>query len=107
MTDALYSIIKRPVITEKSNALREEGNQFVFEVDLDANKVQIRQAIEKVFGVRVASVRTQIVRGKMKRLRRSFGKRPNWKKAVVTLREGDTIELFEGPQDTNHGDQTL
>jgi len=96
MTDALYSIIKRPVITEKSNALREEGNQFVFEVDLDANKVQIRQAIEKVFGVRVASVRTQIVRGKMKRLRRSFGKRPNWKKAVVTLREGDTIELFEG-----------
>ena len=83
---------RRVIMLERGNWVSRDS----FEVDLDANKVQIRQAIEKVFGVRVASVRTQIVRGKMKRLRRSFGKRPNWKKAVVTLREGDTIELFEG-----------
>jgi large subunit ribosomal protein L23 len=84
------------VVTEKSTALREEENQYAFEVALDANKIEIRRAVESNFGVRVLDVRTQVVRGKMKRFRRGFGKKPNWKKAVVTLREGDVIDFFEG-----------
>jgi len=91
-----HNILKRPVVTEKSTALREEENQYAFEVALDANKIEIRRAVESNFGVRVLDVRTQVVRGKMKRFRRGFGKKPNWKKAVVTLREGDFIDFFEG-----------
>jgi large subunit ribosomal protein L23 len=91
-----HSILKRPVVTEKSTALREQENQYAFEVSLDANKIEIRRAVESNFGVRVLDVRTQVVRGKMKRFRRGFGKKPNWKKAVVTLREGDVIDFFEG-----------
>tara|TARA_B100000405_G_C16530319_1_gene354479 strand:- start:172 stop:465 length:294 start_codon:yes stop_codon:yes gene_type:complete len=91
-----HDVLKRPVVTEKSTALREEENQYAFEVALDANKIEIRRAVESTFGVRVLDVRTQIVRGKMKRFRRGFGKKPNWKKAVVTLREGDFIDFFEG-----------
>jgi large subunit ribosomal protein L23 len=91
-----HSVLKRPVVTEKSTALREEENQYAFEVALDANKIEIRRAVESNFGVRVLDVRTQVVRGKMKRFRRGFGKKPNWKKAVVTLREGDVIDFFEG-----------
>tara|TARA_B100000401_G_scaffold403462_1_gene317029 strand:- start:425 stop:718 length:294 start_codon:yes stop_codon:yes gene_type:complete len=91
-----HDVLKRPVVTEKSTALREEENQYAFEVALDANKIEIRRAVESAFGVRVLDVRTQVVRGKMKRFRRGFGKKPNWKKAVVTLREGDFIDFFEG-----------
>jgi len=91
-----HDVLKRPVVTEKSTALREDENQYAFEVALDANKIEIRRAVESTFGVRVLDVRTQIVRGKMKRFRRGFGKKPNWKKAVVTLREGDFIDFFEG-----------
>ena len=96
MSSSVYQVLKRPVITEKSNSLREERNQFVFEVAIDANKIEVRDAVQKLFGVRVVDVRTQIVRGKVKRLRRSFGKQPNWKKAIVTLHDEDSIELFEG-----------
>ena len=96
MKGTIYDVLKRPVVTEKSTALREEENQYAFEVALDANKVEIRNAIESTFGVRVQDVRTQVVRGKVKRFRRGFGKKPNWKKAVVTLREGDFIDFFEG-----------
>ena len=96
MKGTTHSILKRPVVTEKSTALREEENQYAFEVALDANKIEIRRAVESNFGVRVLDVRTQVVRGKMKRFRRGFGKKPNWKKAVVTLREGDVIDFFEG-----------
>jgi large subunit ribosomal protein L23 len=96
MSGSLHAVLKRPVITEKSNAIREESNQYVFEVARDATKTLIRDAVESIFSVRVADVRTSIVRGKVKRIRRGFGKRPNWKKAVVTLREGDNIDLFEG-----------
>jgi len=92
----IHDVLKRPVVTEKSTALREEENQYAFEVALDANKIEIRRAVESTFGVRVLDVRTQVVRGKMKRFRRGFGKKPNWKKAVVTLREGDFIDFFEG-----------
>jgi large subunit ribosomal protein L23 len=91
-----FTIIKRPVVTEKSSHLREEENQYVFEVSTGANKVEIRKAIENLFGGRVAEVRTSIVRGKMRRMRRGYGKTPNWKKAVVSLQGDDVIELFEG-----------
>ena len=96
MKGTIHDVLKRPVVTEKSTALREEENQYAFEVALDANKIEIRRAVESTFGVRVLDVRTQVVRGKMKRFRRGFGKKPNWKKAVVTLREGDFIDFFEG-----------
>jgi large subunit ribosomal protein L23 len=92
----LYEVIKRPVVTEKTSHLREEENQYVFEVATGASKVQIRQAVEKIFGVRVADVRTSIVRGKVRRMRRGYGKQPNWKKAVISLQGDDVIELFEG-----------
>jgi len=96
MSQNLYTVLKRPVVTERTTGLREENNQYAFEVARDANKVQIRQAVESIFGVRVTDVRTQIVRGKIKRVKRSFGKQPNWKKAFVTLHPEDQIELFEG-----------
>lgn len=98
--EELKKIIKRPVITEKYTELREPYNQYAFEVDRRANKIQIRQAIEALYpGVRVLEVRTIVVRGKRKRqfTRRGLleGRRPSWKKAIVTLRPGDKIELFE------------
>ena len=96
MSGTIFQIIKRPLVTEKTNMLREELNQFAFEIAPAANKVQVRQAVEKLFGVRVLDVRTINIRGKKKRLRRTVGKQPNWKKAVVTLHEEDTIGLFEG-----------
>ena len=93
---SLYDIIKRPLVTEKTNGMRDDHDQYVFEVATDANKVEIRQAVEKLFGVRVVDVNTAIRRGKIKRLKRRFGKQPNTKRAVVTLHEDDSIELFEG-----------
>lgn len=96
MKGTTHDVLIRPVVTEKSTALREEENQYAFEVALGANKVEIRSAIESAFGVRVVGVRTQVVRGKMKRFKRGIGKKPNWKKAVVTLRDGDMIDFFEG-----------
>ena len=96
MSAELYRIIRRPLVTEKTNELREVYNQYAFEVAPDANKVQIRSAVEKLFGVSVLDVRTSIVRGKMKRHRRKVGKSPNWKKATVTLADDDTISIFEG-----------
>ncbi len=92
----LYQIIKRPVITEKSTVLKEELNQVVFEVDPKANKLEIKEAVEKLFNVKVLKVRTIKVKGKKKRLGRLQGKEKDWKKAIVTLRPGDHIEFFEG-----------
>lgn len=89
-------IIRRPLITEKSTDQKELYHQYVFEVDRDANKIEIQMAVEQLFKVKVRNVRTCNVLGKVKRLGRKFGKRPDWKKAVVTLREGDRIEFFEG-----------
>jgi len=89
-------IVRRPLITEKSTDQKELHHQYVFEVDRDANKIEIQSAVERLFKVKVLSVRTSNVLGKMKRLGRKFGKRPDWKKAVVTLKEGDRIEFFEG-----------
>jgi len=89
-------IIRRPMITEKSTRQKEEGRQYVFEVDPDANKIEIQTAVERLFKVKVLQVRTCNVLGKMKRLGRRQGKRADWKKAVVTLKEGDRIDFFEG-----------
>ncbi|HHL40180.1 MAG TPA: 50S ribosomal protein L23 [Deltaproteobacteria bacterium] len=92
----LYDIIKAPVITEKSAAQGEAGNKYVFWVDPRANKADIRKAVEKIFNVKVTAVNTQRLAGKVKRMGRHSGRRPLRKKAYVTLREGDTIELFAG-----------
>jgi len=91
-----YKIIKRPVITEKANLAKEMGNQLVFEVAAHANKVEIAQAVEELFDVKVVKVRTQLQIGKRKRLGRHIGYTPKWKKAIITLREGDNIDFFEG-----------
>lgn len=89
-------IIRRPIaLTEKAAQLKMEANQVVFEVALEANKIQIRDAVEALFDVKVTSVNTLIQRGKRKRMGRRLAKRRNWKKAVVTLREGDDIQFFE------------
>lgn len=89
-------IILRPLITEKSTYQKEEGNQYVFVVDRNSNKIEIRSAVEQLFKVKVNNVRTVNVLGKIKRLGRRYGKRPDWKKAIVTLRKGDRIDFFEG-----------
>jgi len=89
-------IIRRPLITEKSTHQKEESRQYAFEVDPKANKIEIKAAVEQLFKVKVIKVRTLNVLGKIKRLGRRYGKRPDWKKAIVTLREGDRIDFFEG-----------
>lgn len=91
----LHRTIVRPIVTEKSSAAYQERGEYTFEVSPDATKPAIRQAIESLFGVKVANVWTLNARGKTKRVGRTAGRRPNWKKAIVTLREG-TIEIFEG-----------
>ena len=91
-----YDIIRRPVVTEKTNTQKEAANQVTFEVDRKANRIEVRRAIERIFNVRVANVRTMQVRGKFKRRGRVLGKRRDWKKAIVTLRPGERIEFFEG-----------
>jgi large subunit ribosomal protein L23 len=88
-------IIKRPIaLTEKAARLKEQ-NKVVFEVDPKANKIEIRQAVEAMFDVKVTDVSTLVNRGKVKRLGRRLTKRPNWKKAIVTLQEGDDIQFFD------------
>jgi large subunit ribosomal protein L23 len=92
----LYSIIIRPLVTEKSTDKLEREGSYSFVVARDANKVEIAQAIQELFNVRVTDVRTMQYRGKEKRLGRFVGRRAGWKKAIVRLRAGDTIEIFEG-----------
>lgn len=91
-----YDIIKRPLITEKTSIQKELHNQLSFEVDRRANRIEIKRAIESIFNVRVASVKTMQVRGKVKRRGRIEGKRRDWKKAVVRLEPGQRIDFFEG-----------
>ena len=90
------TILMRPLMTEKSMLQKEEANTVTFQVPTDANKVEIRQAVERVFNVKVAEVRTQARDGKWKRMGRFEGRRPRWKKAMVKLRPGHKIELVEG-----------
>lgn len=93
---AAREIIVRPLITEKGTLLKGLGNKYLFRVDKKANKIEIKGAIEEIFSVHVTSVRTIHMPGKKKRMGRFEGKRPDWKKAVVTVKEGESIELFEG-----------
>ena len=90
------NVLVKPLMTEKSMQRKEELNAVTFKVTVDANKVEIRQAVEKVFNVKVATVRTASHEGKWKRMGKHEGRRPSWKKAVVTLRPGHKIELVEG-----------
>ncbi|WP_028324432.1 50S ribosomal protein L23 [Desulfatirhabdium butyrativorans] len=89
-------ILKRPVLTEKSNIQKETANQVTFEVASQANRIQIQQAVETAFKVKVESVNTMHVRGKLKRRGRIVGKQRNWKKAIVKLAPNQRIEIFEG-----------
>ena len=89
------SIVRRALITEKGTQLRELRNQYIFEVARTANKIDIKRAIEQVFSVKVDHVRTQQLRGKVRRTGRFVGKRSDWKKAIVTLKPDQKIELFE------------
>lgn len=88
------SIVVRPLLTEKGTRLRERERQILFEVATDASRTDVRRAVEALFNVKVTGVRTQIVRGKVRRLGRFVGQRPNWKKAIVTLAEGADIDFF-------------
>jgi large subunit ribosomal protein L23 len=89
-------IIRRPIIlTEKSTRLREKQRQVIFEVRRDANKIQIKGAIETLFKVGVVDVNTLVMRGKEKRMGRGYARLRNWKKAIVTLKEGDAIQFFD------------
>ncbi|MCB5246530.1 MAG: 50S ribosomal protein L23 [Candidatus Cloacimonetes bacterium] len=90
------NIVISPIITEKSALQRENTNTYTFKVSINANKIEIKHAIEKIFSVRVLDVNTIRMLGKPKRLGRYSGKRPDWKKAIVTLRAGDKIADFEG-----------
>jgi large subunit ribosomal protein L23 len=91
-----HKIIRRPIVTEKTTQMMQEGNQYVFEVDRDANKIEIARAVQDLFNVKVSSVKTLNFIGKERRMGFHRGKRPSWKKAVVTLKEGETIPVIEG-----------
>ena len=91
-----FEILKRPLDTEKLDRMRDRENKFAFEIDMKANKTEVKQAIEQIFKVKVLDIKTSIVRGKRRRIGRSEGMTPNWKKAIVTLKEGDAISIFEG-----------
>jgi len=89
-----YGVIVRPLVTEKSSALKAEANKIVFEVQKSANKIDVKHAVEKLFDVKVTDVTTMVVRGKHKRVGNSFGRQSNWKKAVVTLAKGTDLDVF-------------
>ena len=91
-----YDVIKRPLITEKTSIQKETFNQLTFEVAPHANRIEIKRAVENIFNVNVAGVRTMQVKGKVKRRGRILGKRRDWKKAIVTLMPGERIDFFEG-----------
>jgi large subunit ribosomal protein L23 len=91
-----YEIVKKAILTEKSTVAKDEANKYVFEVDPRANKIEIGQAIEKLFKVKVLDVNVMNFQGKSKRTGRILGRRKSWKKAVVTLAPGSRIELYEG-----------
>ena len=90
----LTDVIRRPIITEKTPLIREEGRTLVFQVSRDANKIDIKRAVEALLGSKVESVRTSVAHGKVKRQGRYAGRRPDWKKAYVKLREGEKLPEF-------------
>lgn len=92
----IYKIIDKPLVTEKGTDMLSEGNWVTFRVNPAANKIEIREAVQKIFNVKVINVNTQVVQGKSKRFGKTMGKMKTWKKAMVQLKEGDKIEIFEG-----------
>ena len=92
----IYDVLKSPILTEKSTTQKELANKITFEVDRRANKIEIKQAVEKIFKVKVIDVHTMLVLGKVKRTKNLLGKRPDWKKAVVTLKPGEKVPFLEG-----------
>ncbi len=98
MSDVLraYDIIKRPILTEKTLAQKNLYNKLCFEVASDANKIEIKKAVERIFKVDVVSVHTMNMKGRRRRVGRHWTKEPNWKKAIVTIKPGKKVELFEG-----------
>jgi large subunit ribosomal protein L23 len=93
---SLHRTIVRPIVTEQSSAAYQERGEYTFRVASDATKTSIRSAVEQLFGVKVTGVWTSNQRGKARRVGKDIGRRPHWKKAVVKLRDGDTIDIFEG-----------
>lgn len=93
---ASYEVLKSPLLTEKANMLKETNNQVLFKVARDANKIEIKRAVEEIFKVKVEDVRTINYKGKDKRMGRYEGKRPDWKKAIVTLKKGEKLDFIEG-----------
>jgi large subunit ribosomal protein L23 len=96
MNKKTYQVLKRPLVTEKSTTEKDQHNKLCFEVDRRANKIEIKEAVEQIFKVDVLGVTTASVKGKKKRVGRFFTERPNWKKAVVTIKPGQRVEFFEG-----------
>ena len=91
-----HDVIKAPLVSEKGTLLTETANQVLFKVRPDANKIEVKQAVETIFKVKVVQVRMARYLGKMRRIGRSMGRRSEWKKAYVTLKEGDKIDFFGG-----------
>jgi large subunit ribosomal protein L23 len=91
----LHDVLIRPILTEKTTRMEAGENVYTFEVGVGANKHQIKEAVQSVFGVNVEDVRTMVVRGKSKRFGKHYGKRSNWKKAFVRLADGDSLNFFE------------
>ena len=91
----IYDVIKKPLITEKTTIEKDAKNVVAFIVDRNANKIEVKEAVERLFKVEVADVNTVNVAGKVKRVGRQVGKRSNWKKAYVTLKEGSNVDFFE------------
>ncbi len=91
----IYDVIKKPLITEKTTTEKDARNVVAFVVHRDANKIEIKESVEKLFKVEVTAVKTATVAGKVKRVGRTVGKRSNWKKAYVTLKEGSSVDFFE------------
>ncbi len=95
MEKSLFGVIVRPLLTERSTLMKEKQNQYLFQTSLEATKPEIKRAVEQLFRVRVDRVRTMVVRGKFRRLGRSGACRPDWKKAIVTLPQGQKIDFAE------------
>lgn len=91
----IYDVIRKPLITEKGTALAAIGNQYMMQVTLQASKTEIKEAVQRLFKVKVTGVRTMIMHGKMRRAGQFMAKRPNWKKAIVTLADGQKIDFFQ------------
>ena len=94
--NTIYQVIKGPMLTEKGTLLKETENKVVFKVATTANKIEIKKAVEDIFKVKVDRVSTMNYKGKTKRLGRFEGKRPDWKKAIVTLKKGEKLDVIEG-----------